>query len=148
MVALVLGPVLARGFLRFQHWGVRRPILGRKDEVAGLADDFRLRVAQHRLRAGAPTGDPALQVEGEDGVIPRAVDDQAQPFLRAAAQGVGGPALGHVHEGEHHAADAVLRRAVGLQVDEEPAAVVGAIHLALDGHERAQHGLGVDEEVG
>ncbi len=49
---------------------------------------------------------------------------------------------GDLHESKDHAVDPVLHRAVGAHAQQEPAACF-ALHLALDGHQRAQDFLGI-----
>ena len=91
------------------------------------ADDLLGRVALDALGARVPARDPALGVEHEDGVVPDALDQQAEALLALAAGVLGVAALGDVAEHQHDADD--LARGVadrgGAVVDRPLAAVPG-----------------------
>ena len=92
-------------FLRCQRSSAARPSVERlrrlalrragdavlldEDDVGALADDLVGDVAEQALGADVPAGDAPLQVEREDRVLARVVDDQAQPLLRLAQRLLG-----------------------------------------------------------
>jgi hypothetical protein len=73
--ALVLGPACFPGL---RHLGLRRaalPVLGGEQQAAIHAQGFGLLPAEQVAGARVPAGDPAVEVDGEDGVVGRALED-------------------------------------------------------------------------
>src|SRR5215216_2183436 len=93
MPALVRGPAFRA---RERHLARRLPggaVLGGEEDVARAADHVAFAIAEDALGAGVPGRDPAVLVEGEDGVFPGAFEDQAEPLLRVAVRPLGGAAF-------------------------------------------------------
>src|SRR5689334_2075414 len=80
----LIGP-LARGCFQFAPRLAGAHILFRIEAGEMLADDFRRAVALHALGAVIPTGDPALRVEHEDGIVLHRIHEQPEVLLDVEA---------------------------------------------------------------
>ena len=72
---------LTRGFGKLLGGHTGCPILRSKQDVEQLTDGLGLREFESRLGASGPTGNAVLGIDGEDCVVPRAIEHEAQPRL-------------------------------------------------------------------
>ena len=79
--ALVLGVAVLRGPEHLGLDALPGAVLRREDDIGVAPEDFLLRVAEEAPRARVPGRDAPLQVEGEDRVLRRALDDEPQVLL-------------------------------------------------------------------
>src|SRR3954453_2397553 len=84
MPALVTRPPLAESLDHLSRRDAARAVLRGENHVDLTAQDLVLLPAQDVAGAGVPAGDPALQVEREDGVLGGALKDEVEPPLAPA----------------------------------------------------------------
>ncbi|KZB98978.1 hypothetical protein AU375_04781 [Methylobacterium radiotolerans] len=94
--ALVGGAAAARRRGELAQVDAPLAVLGREGDGGGLPDRLPGRPAEDRLRTGRPARDDAVDVGGEDDVVPGALDDEAQLLLALAQARLGEPAVMHV----------------------------------------------------
>src|SRR5262249_55286496 len=78
--SLVLGPALGQGLVGLLLRVALLAVLGREDEVGGLAADFLLGPAHEALGPRVPGGDSSPEVGGEDGVVLGALGEEPEEF--------------------------------------------------------------------
>lgn len=143
--AVVAGGGRGGGLRQFGLGHVGGGVLRREDRHHVDADEFRLLEPQHPPDPFVPARGAVLEIDHEDGVVLHLFDQGAEMILAPPKLLLDLIAFRHVDEAEHHAGDAVLGRAVGMDAREVGAEIARG-DFAFDRRQPGEHALRVGDQ--